>query len=99
MNCFNGEKYLKQTILSVIQQTYKNIEFVIIDGGSTDKTIDIIRQYEDSIDLWISEKDNGIYDAMNKGLERISGDFVWFMNAGDEIYDKNTVEKIFINFI
>ncbi len=95
---FNGEKYLEQTIVSVAQQTYTNIEYIIIDGGSTDKTKDIIRQYESDITLWISEKDNGIYDAMNKGLELLTGDFVWYINAGDEIYDKNTVENIFLNY-
>ncbi len=95
---FNGEKYLERTILSAIHQTYQNIEYIIIDGHSTDKTKDIILQYEDNIKLWISEKDNGIYDAMNKGLEMATGDFVWFINAGDEIYNKNTVKNIFLNY-
>jgi len=59
---FNGEKYLEETITSVINQTYENVEYIIIDGGSTDGTLDIIKRYEDKIDYWVSEKDNGIYD-------------------------------------
>ena len=66
---FNGERYLEQTIQSVIDQTYDNVEYIIIDGGSTDGTLDIIKKYEDKIDYWVSEKDNGIYDAMNKGIK------------------------------
>ncbi len=73
---YNGEKYLEETIQSVINQTYPNVEYIIIDGGSTDETIDIIKKYEDKIDLWISEKDEGIYDAMNKGIYLATGQWV-----------------------
>lgn len=91
---YNGEKYLAETIQSVINQTYDNIEYIIIDGGSTDGTLDIIRKYEDAIDYWISEQDRGIYDAMNKGLQVCSGDYVWFINAGDMIFGNNTVKTM-----
>jgi len=90
---WNDAKGLEKTIQSVINQTYENIEFIIIDGGSTDGTLDIIKKYEDRIDYWVSEKDKGIYDAMNKGIDLVSGEWINFMNAGDGFYD----EKVFIN--
>jgi glycosyltransferase involved in cell wall biosynthesis len=91
----NSEKYIENTILSVINQTYKNIQYIIIDGGSTDKTIDIIKKYENELYYWISEPDKGLYDAMNKGLQKATGDFVWFLNSGDKIYSKDTLTNIF----
>lgn len=91
---FNGEKFLEETILSVINQTYDNVEYIIIDGGSTDGTLDIIKKYEHAIDYWVSEKDNGIYDAMNKGLKVATGDWVIFMNAGDSIYQNETFQNV-----
>lgn len=87
---FNGEKYLEETILSVISQSCDNIEYVIIDGGSTDGTIDIIRKYEHAISYWISEKDHGIYDAMNKGIRLATGSYVHLLNAGD-VYTHSNV--------
>jgi glycosyltransferase involved in cell wall biosynthesis len=71
--CLNSEKYLEQTIRSVINQTYRNIEYIVVDGGSTDGTPGIIRKYEDRITRWISEPDKGVYDAMNKGIALSSG--------------------------
>lgn len=82
---YNGDQFLEETILSVISQTYDNVEYIIIDGGSTDSTLDIIKKYEHAIDYWVSEKDKGIYDAMNKGIVLATGDWVNFMNAGDKI--------------
>lgn len=90
---FNGEKYLEETIQSVINQTYDNMEYIIIDGGSTDGTLDIIKKYEDRIDYWVSERDEGIYDAMNKGIMLCAGDIVGIVNADDYIY-KNTLLNI-----
>jgi len=80
---FNGVKNIEQTIQSVLNQTYDNIEYIIIDGGSTDGTLDIIRKYEDVIDYWASESDNGIYDAMNKGIALAAGELINLLNADD----------------
>jgi glycosyltransferase involved in cell wall biosynthesis len=92
---YNCLSLIEKTILSVINQTYPNIEYILIDGGSTDGTVEIIRLYESRISYWISEPDKGIYDAMNKGIAAATGDYVWFMNAGDQIYAKDITEKIF----
>ncbi len=94
---YNGGSYLEETILSVINQTYPNVEYVIIDGGSSDGTLDIIRKYEHVIDYWVSEKDEGIYDAMNKGICAATGEWVNFMNAGDCFYSADTVALLFNN--
>ena len=83
---FNGDKFLEETILSVINQSYDNIEYIIIDGGSTDGTLDIIKKYQHAIDYWVSERDVGIYDAMNKGIIVSHGEFIGFVNADDFIY-------------
>ena len=90
---YNGKEFLEETIQSVINQTYKNIEYIIIDGGSTDGTVDIIKKYEEHIDYWVSEKDEGIYDAMNKGIDIASGEFIAFLNA-DDWYEKDSVKYI-----
>ena len=92
---FNDAEGLEKTIQSILDQSYTNIEHIIIDGASTDGTLDVIRRTEDKIGYWLSEPDSGLYDAMNKGLKAASGDYVWFMNAGDLIYQDDTTEKIF----
>jgi len=91
---FNAKEELKKTIESVIGQDYKNIEYIIIDGGSTDGTLDIIQKYDHVIDYWVSEKDNGIYDAMNKAVSISKGDYINFMNAGDLFFEINTISKV-----
>ncbi|HEY1007401.1 MAG TPA: glycosyltransferase, partial [Sphingobacteriaceae bacterium] len=91
---FNNARDIERTILSVLNQTYGNIEYIVIDGASTDGTLEVIKRYEDRLILK-SEKDKGIYDAMNKGLALATGDYVLFMNSGDEIYAADTVEKVF----
>lgn len=91
---YNGEKYLEKTIQSIINQTYDNVEYIIIDGGSSDGTVDIIKKYEDQIDYWVSEKDKGIYDAMNKGIDLATGEWINFMNAGDQFFDEDILNKI-----
>jgi len=96
---FNGKEFIEKTIRSVINQAYSNIEYIVIDGGSTDGTVDIIRKYEHAIDYWVSEADGGIYDAMNKGISLASGDWVNFMNAGDFFYTPNTIGIIFDSVI
>lgn len=90
---FNGEKTLEQTILSVVNQTYDNVEYIIVDGGSKDSTLDIIKKYEDKIDYWQSEPDKGIYDAMNKGIGLATGDYVAILNS-DDFYELNACEII-----
>ncbi|MNK00128.1 PGL/p-HBAD biosynthesis glycosyltransferase [compost metagenome] len=94
---YNNAKDIERTMFSVLNQSYKNIEYVIIDGASTDGTLEIIKKYENRLAKLISEKDKGIYDAMNKGLAQATGDYVLFMNSGDEIYESDTVEKVFSN--
>lgn len=84
---FNDVQHIEDTILSVVNQTYPNIEYIIIDGGSTDGTVDIIKKYEERIAYWVSEPDKGIYDAMNKGLSKATGEWVNFMNSGDCFVD------------
>jgi glycosyltransferase involved in cell wall biosynthesis len=92
---YNGAKYLEKTIQSVINQTYPNVEYIIIDGGSTDGTLDIIKKYEDYIDYWVSEKDKGIYDAMNKGVQVSTGMWLNMLNCGDVYNDNFVIAKIF----
>jgi len=92
---YNNVRDIERTIKSVIGQTYPHIEYILVDGHSTDGTVDVIKRYADRIAYWVSEPDNGIYDAMNKGLDRATGTYVLFMNSGDEIYAPDTVEQVF----
>ena len=96
---YNDKNGLEKTILSIVSQKYKNIEYIIIDGGSDDGTVDIIGKYEDNIDYYISEKDDGIYDAMNKGINVATGDYIMFLNAADSFSDNevlfNVKDKIY----
>lgn len=92
---FNAEKTLENTLLSVIEQTYENFEIIIIDGLSTDKTNDIIEKYKNSISVYVSEKDKGIYDAMNKGSKKATGDWLFFLGADDNFYDNSVLKNIF----
>jgi glycosyltransferase involved in cell wall biosynthesis len=80
---FNAERFLRQALESIINQTYANVELIIIDGGSTDSTIEIIKSFEEKIDFWLSESDKGIYDAMNKGINFARGEWIGFKNADD----------------
>lgn len=91
---YNASRWLEGTILSILNQSYPHIEYIIIDGASTDGTVDIINKYTSKISYWISEPDKGLYDAMNKGLQAATGDYVWFINAGDKLHTTDTVQQI-----
>lgn len=92
---YNAVLTIEATIISVIKQSYPNIEYIIIDGGSTDGTVEIIKKYTDRITYWCSEPDKGIYDAMNKGIDQARGEWINFMNAGDTFYDYSVLSYIF----
>ncbi len=82
----NSETNIEKTVLSVLEQKYKNLDYIVIDGGSTDKTLNILKKYKDKISVLISENDNGIWDAMNKGIQQAKGDIIGFLNADDIYY-------------
>ena len=92
--CYNSGATLETTIKSVIEQTYKNIEYIVIDGNSTDKTKDIIQSNIDLIDIYISEDDDGVYDAMNKGIKLATGDVIGFLNSDDFFKSSLVLSKI-----
>ncbi|MDR1757429.1 MAG: glycosyltransferase [Bacteroidales bacterium] len=91
---YNAGHTLPRTIESVFSQTYPDIEYVIIDGASRDTTVDIIRQHASRVSYWSSEPDQGLYDAMNKGLLQATGEYVWFLNAGDALPCPDTVARL-----
>lgn len=91
---YNAGKVLEDTIQSVITQTYKNVEYIIVDGKSTDGTIDIVNRYREHIHTIVSEPDKGLYDAMNKGIDLATGDYLCFLNAGDELHEDDTLQLI-----
>lgn len=91
--CYNAVETIEKTILSVINQAYQNIEYIVIDGGSKDGTVDVINKYRDKIAYFVSEPDKGIYDAMNKGIKAATGDWINFMNAGDGFHNDYVVNE------
>ncbi len=91
---YNNFVGLENTILSVLNLNYPNIEFIIIDGGSTDQSVEIIKKYKDKISYWVSEKDNGVFDAMNKGIKIASGNWAIFMNSGDTFVNNEVLSQI-----
>ena len=91
---YNAGKVLEDTIQSVITQTYKNVEYIIVDGKSTDGTMDIVNRYRENIHTIVSEPDKGLYDAMNKGIALATGDYLCFLNAGDELHEDDTLQLI-----
>lgn len=90
---YNNKEGLEKTIMSVLSQTTNDYQYIIIDGGSTDGSIDVIKRYADHIDYWVSEPDNGIYNAMNKGLNVTNGEYCLFLNSGDCLYDNNVLQR------
>ncbi len=91
---YNNAEGLEKTILSVINQTFKDYEYIIIDGGSTDGSVEVIKKYEKNISYWLSEPDNGVYYAMNKGINCANGDYLNFLNSGDTYFENNTLLSI-----
>lgn len=91
---FNAAKVLEDTIQSIVTQTYKNTEYIIVDGGSTDGTLDIIHKYKEHIHTLVSEPDKGLYDAMNKGIKLATGDYLCFLNAGDGLHEDDTLQMM-----
>lgn len=92
--CYNSAKTIENTILSVANQTYKDIEYIIVDGKSKDNTIEIIQKYNCNISKWISESDKGLYDAMNKGIAMSTGDIIGILNSDDTFYSNTVIEEI-----
>ena len=88
---YNNREGLRKTIESVVAQTTREFEYIVIDGGSTDGSVDVIKEFSDYIDYWVSEPDKGIYNAMNKGVKVAHGDYCQFLNSGDWLYDCNVV--------
>ena len=96
---FNAEKLVADTLKSAIEQSYKNIELIVVDGGSSDKTLENVKQFSAQIGTLISEPDCGIYDAMNKGIKAAKGEWIYFLNAGDSFYNQHVLENIFSHSI
>ncbi|KKP68380.1 MAG: Glycosyl transferase family protein [Candidatus Moranbacteria bacterium GW2011_GWE1_35_17] len=93
--CYNEENEIADTCKSVVSQNYNNYEWIVVDGGSTDKTLEILDKYKSNISVLISEKDNGVYSAMNKGIKMAKGEYLLFLNGGDYLYDNKVLKKIF----
>ena len=91
---YNNRDGLEMTINSVLEQTYKDFEYIIIDGGSTDGSLEVIKKHAAQIDYWVSEPDNGIYNAMNKGIRKATGDYLNFMNSGDTYHTSSVLGDI-----
>ena len=92
--CYNAEATLEDTIQSVISQTYHHVEYIIVDGASKDRTMDIVNRYRDRIAVVVSEPDKGLYDAMNKGIRLATGDYLCFLNAGDSFHEDDTLQQM-----
>jgi glycosyltransferase involved in cell wall biosynthesis len=92
---YNGAATLESTLLSVLEQTYSRVEYILVDGGSTDGTLQLIDRYKTRIAAWTSERDKGVYDAMNKGLRMATGDWVYFLGSDDRLQDKEVLNDIF----
>jgi glycosyltransferase involved in cell wall biosynthesis len=90
----NAAEEIERTVKSVLNQTYDNVEYIIIDGASTDGTLDIIKKYSNRVDYWISEMDRGVYYGMNKGIDLASGDWINFMNSGDRFYKPDVIQQV-----
>jgi len=96
---YNQDRFIEHAILSVLNQEYPNLEYIIIDGGSTDDSVSIIKKYEDKLHYWVSEKDSGMYNAINRGFSMSSGEIMCWINSDDILMENslNIVSKIFVN--
>ena len=92
--CFGAQDTIEETLRSIAFQTYRDIQYIVIDGGSKDDTCNIIGRYKDCIDYFVSESDKGIYDAMNKGLVKADGDYLLFLGADDHLVSSDTIERV-----
>ena len=92
--CYNAEATIEDTIQSVISQTYHHVEYIIVDGASKDRTMDIVNRYREHIAIVVSERDKGLYDAMNKGISLATGDYLCFLNAGDSFHEDDTLQQM-----
>ena len=92
--CYNSSATLEKTIFSVADQTYKNIEYIIVDGKSNDKTLQIIQKHQNFVSKWISESDRGLYDAMNKGISLATGDIIGILNSDDTFHSNRVIEEV-----
>ena len=91
---YNNKDGLRATIESVVSQTFRDFEFIVIDGGSTDGSVDVLKEYNDKITYWVSEPDKGIYNGMNKGIAKATGDYLNFMNSGDCFYADDVLQRV-----
>ena len=91
---YNNLEGLKRTMESVVNQTWREFEYIVIDGGSTDRSAAYIASQSENIDYWVSEPDNGIYNAMNKGIAKATGEYLLFLNSGDSFYDANVLQNV-----
>ena len=91
---YNAGKVLEETLQSVVRQTYRNVEYILVDGGSKDQTLEIANKYRAHISRMVSEPDKGLYDAMNKGIRMATGDYLCFLNAGDKLHNDNTLQQV-----
>ena len=89
---YNNSRGLQKTMQSVFSQSFKDFEYIVVDGGSTDESIATLQQYENKLAFWVAEKDKGIYDAMNKGIEKAAGQYILFLNSGDWLVDENVLQ-------
>ena len=96
--CFNSQQTIRATIKSVLRQSYKQVEYIIIDGASTDNTVKIIKEFSNSIDVFVSESDAGIYDAINKGISKSSGDVVGLLHADDVFDNRSVIDNVMLLF-
>ena len=97
--CYNAEQTIESTLLSVLNQTYDDIEYIVIDGNSKDGTVDIIKKYEKRISKWVSEPDKGLYDALNKGVRMATGEWIGILNCGDLFCSTDTINNMFSTLI